>query len=130
MSSLSKFTFKTLAKAPQVDPIQRRRDKIFAAIEQQKLVLAAALKGESFTLPAKTDGKPAKAVRPWFIAGAIGYYVQCRYGARPLLLDATNNAVYVTKLDEVSAVLAAFAAAAKSGELDKAMAAIAERKKG
>lgn len=130
MSTLSKFTFKTLAKAPPpIDPIQRRRDKIVAAIEQQKLVLAAALKGETFALPAKTD-KAAKAVRPWWIAQDNGYYVQCRYGARPLLLNATNNAVYVTKLDEVSAVLAAFAAAAKSGELDKAMAAVAVRTKG
>ena len=130
MSSLSKFTFKTLAKAPPVDPIQKRREKIIAAIEVQKLVLAAELKGEAFTAPAKSEGKAAKAVRAWFFAGEGGYYVQCRYGARPLLLNATNNAVFVNKLDEVAAVLAAFAAAAKSGELDKAMAAVAERKKG
>lgn len=130
MSSLSKFTFKTLAKAPAVDPIQRRRDKIIAAIEQQKLVLAAALKGEIFTIPAKVEGKAAKAVRPWWVAQDNGFYVQCRYGARPLLLNAANNAVFVNNLSEVEAVLAAFAAAAKSGELDKAMAVIAERKKG
>ncbi|MGQ5701109.1 hypothetical protein ACUJ46_03530 [Sandaracinobacteroides sp. A072] len=130
MSSLSKFTFKTLAKAPPVDPIQRRREKITAAIEQQKLVLAAAIKGETFTIPAKAEGKAAKAVRPWWIAQDGGFYVQCRYGARPLLLNATNNAVFVNKLDEVAAVLTAFAAAAKAGELDAAMAAVAERKKG
>ena len=130
MSSLTKFTLKTLAKAPPVDPIQRRRDKIIAAIEQQKLVLAAALKGETFTIPAKAEGKASKAVRAWWIAQDNGFYVQCRYGARPLLLNATNNAVFVNKLDEVAAVLTAFAAAAKSGELDKAIAAVAERKKG
>lgn len=129
MSSLSKFTFKTLAKPAQVDPVQRRRDKIVAAIEQQKLVLAAAIKGETYTVPAKTEGKPAKAVRAWWVAQDGGYYVQCRYGARPLLLNATNNAVFVNKLDEVAAVLNAFTAAAKAGELDKAMAVIAERKK-
>ena len=130
MSSLSKFQFKTLTKPASVDPIQKRRDKIMAAIEQQKLVLAAAVKGESYTVPAKIEGKPAKAVRAWFVAQDSGYYVQCRYGARPLLLNATNNAVFVNKLDEVAAVLAAFAAAAKAGELDKAMAAASERKKG
>ena len=131
MSSLSKFTFKTLAKTqPSTDPIQRRRAKIMAAIDVQRQVLAAALKGETFALPAKTEGKTAKAVRPWFLAQDNGYYVQCRYGARPLLLNATNNAVFVNKLDEVAAVLAAFAAAAKAGELDKAIAAVAERKKG
>ena len=130
MSSLSKFTFKTLAKTPPVDPIQRRRDKITAAIDVQRQVLAAAIKGDTFTVPAKAEGKPAKAVRAWWIAQDGGYYVQVRYGARPLLLNATNNAVFVDKLSEVEAVLAAFAAAAKSGELDKAMAAAAERKKG
>ncbi len=130
MSTLSKFTFKTLAKPPQVDPIQRRRSKLISAIEQQKLVLTAAIKDETFTVPAKAEGKPAKAVRPWFVAQDNGFYVQCRYGARPLLLNATNNAVFVNKLDEVAAVLTAFAAAAKAGELDKAIAAVAERTKG
>jgi hypothetical protein len=129
MSTLSKFTFKTLGKAPQVDPIVRRREKIIAAIEVQKLVLVAALKGETFTVPA-TEGKTDKAVRAWFVAQDGGVYVFCKYGARPLLLNATNNAVFVNKLDEVAAVLAAFAAAAKAGELDKAIAAVAERKKG
>jgi len=129
MSSLSKFTFKTLAKAPPIDPIQKRRDKIVAAIEVQKLVLAAALKGEAFTVPSAKEGKAAKTVRAWWVAQDNGYYVQCRYGARPLLLNATNNAVFVNKLSEVEAVLAAFAAAAKSGELDAAMAVVAERKK-
>lgn len=130
MSSLSKFTFKTLAKAPPVDPIQRRREKITAAIEQQKQVLAAAIKGETFTVPAKGEGKAAKSVRAWWVAQDNGVYVQCRYGARPLILNATNNAVFVNKLDEVAAVLTAFAAAAKSGELDAAMAAVAERRTG
>lgn len=129
MNQLAKFTFKTLAKPAQVDPIERRREKIIAAIEVQKLVLAGAIKGETFTVPAKVEGKPAKAVRAWFVAQGGGYYVQCRYGARPLLLDAKNNAVFVNKLDEVAAVLTAFAAAAKAGELDKAIAAVAEKTK-
>jgi len=129
MKSLEKFTFKTLAKPAQVDPIERRREKIIAAIEQQKLVLAAALKGETFAVPAKVEGKADKAVRAWFVAQDGGHYVQCRYGARPLLLNATNNAVFVNKLEEVAAVLTAFAAAAKAGELDKAIAAVAEKKK-
>ena len=130
MSSLSKFTLKTLAKAPPVDHVQRRRAKLLAAIELQKLVLAAAIKGETFTVAAKVEGKSPKVVRPWFGAQDNGYYVQCRYGARALILSAANNAVFVNKLDEVAAVLTAFAAAAKAGELDAAIAAVFERKKG
>lgn len=128
MSTLSKFTFKTLTKPAQLDPVQKRRDKIISAIEQQKLVLAATLKDGTYTVPSKTEGKPAKIIRPWFTAQDGGYYVQCRYGARPLLLNGANNAVFVNELDEVAAVLTAFAAAAKAGELDKAISAIAERK--
>ena len=130
MGQFEKFSLKAYEKPVQADPIERRRAKLIAAIETQKLVLAAALKGESYTQPAKDENKPSKPVRPWFIAGDGGYYVQCRYGARSLLLDAKNNAVFVNKLDEVSAALNAFAAATNSGELDKAIAAVSERKKG
>ena len=128
MNPFEKFTLKAYKKSVQVDPVQRRRDKIVAAIEQQKLVLAATIKGEVYTVPAKAEGKQPKAIRSWFIAQDGGYYVQCRYGARPLLLDAKNNALFVNKLEEVGAALNAFAAAAKSGELDKAIAAVSTRK--
>lgn len=130
MTQFAKFALKTFSKPAQSDPIQKRRDKVLVAIEQQKQVLAAALKGEAFTVPAKGEGKPAKVVRPWFVAQDGGHYVQCRYGARALLLDGKSNAVFVNKLDEVAAVLSAFAAAAKSGELDAAMAAVSNRKQG
>ncbi len=130
MSSLSKLTFKTLAKPAQVDPIQKRRDKIIAAIDLQSKVLAAALEGESFSVPAKIEGKPAKAIRPWFFEQDGGFVVVCKYGARPVLLNGKDNAVFVPKLSDVSIVLTAFAAATKAGELDKAIAAASERKKG
>jgi hypothetical protein len=130
MSQFAKFALKTYSKPIQGDPVQRRRDKLISGIEQQKLALAAALKGETYSLPAKAEGKQPKIVRPWFLAAEGGYFVQCRYGARSILLDAKNNALFVNKLEEVSAALAAFAAAAKSGELDAAMAAVSNRKKG
>ncbi|OYU33230.1 MAG: hypothetical protein CFE35_21350 [Novosphingobium sp. PASSN1] len=80
-------------------------------------------------MPVKSEGKQPKAVRAWFVAQDGGYYVQCRYGARPLLLDGTSNALFVNKLSEVGAALAAFEAATKSGELDAAIAATSKRKK-
>lgn len=130
MTQLAKLNLRVYAKRTETDPVQKRRAKLLAGIEQQKLVLAAALKGEIFTLPAKSADKAPKPVRAWFAKQDGGYYVQCRYGARPLLLDAKNNAVFVSKLDEVATVLAAFAAANASGELDKALAAVSDRKKG
>ena len=53
--------------------------------------------------------------------------MQCRYGARVIAADGTNNAVFVTSLDEVSCVLDAFLNAAAAGELDGAITRVAER---
>ena len=62
-----------------------------------------------------------RTVRPWFFEQDSGWYVQCRYGARVIAADGTNNAVFVKSLDEVAAVLDAFLNAAAAGELDAAI---------
>ena len=135
MSHLQKFSLKTFEKATGKDPIVVRRGKLIAAINTQKLVLAAALKGETYALPTSNAAgaeavASAKPVRPWFFEQDGGWYVQCRYGARPLLIDGKNNSVFVKKLDEVETVLTAFTAAVQAGELDQAIAATAQSKKG
>lgn len=127
MNQLAKFTLKTFDKPALGNAVENRRARLVAAIEIQKLVLAAAQKGETYMRQTK---KGERAVRSWFVAQDGGFYVQCRYGARPLLLDGKNNAAFVAKLDEIAAVLTAFTAAAKSGDFDQAIAAATIRKKG
>ena len=73
--------------------------------------------------------KTQRQVKPWFFEQDGGWYVQCRYGARVLLVDGKNNAVFVSKLEQVGAVLDALRAAAQAGELDAAIARAAERKR-
>jgi hypothetical protein len=68
-------------------------------------------------------------VRPWFFEQDNGWYVQCRYGSRVLNINGKNNAVFVSKLDEIAGALAALGEATKNGELDSAIAAILDRKK-
>ena len=68
-----------------------------------------------------------RRVRPWFFEQDGGWYVQCRYGARVIAADGTNNAVFVKTLKEVEPVLDAFIAAASSGELDGAIAKATHR---
>lgn len=126
MSQFSKFTLKTLEKVISGNPVEYRRAKLLAAIEVQKLALAATLQGQTHM---QQTAKGERAVRTWFIAQDGGYYVQCRYGARTLILEGKSNAVFVAKLNEVGAVLTAFAAAAKSGELDAAIADKSARKR-
>ena len=139
MTQLTKLSFKTIERADtSKDPTQERRIKITAAIDEQQLVLAARLKGQDHTVEQKTFTKneqgeripqiKQRKIRPWIFEQDSGWYVQCRYGARVLLVDGKNNAVFVKKLEEISGVLDAFKAAAQVGELDAAIAKATERK--
>src|SRR6056297_2153122 len=140
MTHLSKLAFKSVERAgAQKDPKLERRNKLVAAIDEQKLVLAAMLKGETHTKQhakwmtneqgERVQVQTQRQVKPWFFEQDNGWYVQCRYGARVLLVDGKNNAVFVSKLEQVGAVLDAFRAAAQAGELDAVIAQAAERKR-
>ncbi len=139
MSSLAKLNLKTVQRMVQKDPVIARREKLIAAIGEQKLVLDAMMRGDAYITRVqrwKDDGNGNKAlvelpkkVRPWFFQQDNGWYVQCRYGARPLMLDAKSNAVFVTKREEVATALNAIEAAVKAGELDEAIAAVSKRQK-
>ena len=69
------------------------------------------------------------AVRPWFSQDAQGWVVQLKYGARVVPLDADNNAVIAQSLEDVSPVLDILTKTVAAGELDTALAALAQRKK-
>ena len=137
MTHLAKLTFKTVDRSTKRDPIIARRDKLVAGLKEQKLVQAAALKKQDHRVERhkwmtndmgeRVAVKAMRTVRPWFFAQDGGWYVQCRYGARVIAADGTNNAVFVKSLDEVAAVLDAFLNAAATGELDAAITRVAER---
>ena len=140
MAPLSKLTLTSYRRTqPNRDPVEERRSKTLAALEQQKLVLAAALNGQEHTVTKPgwvrdTDGnrqriEKTNAVRPWFFQDTEGWVVQLKYGARVVPLDADNNAVIVQSVNDVAAVLDIFAKTVASGELDKALATLAQRKK-
>ena len=140
MAPLSKLTLTSYRRThPNRDPVEERRSKTLAALAQQKLVLEAALKGQEHTITKPgwsrdADGNRQRvekihAVRPWFFQDAQGWVVQLKYGARVVPLDADNNAVIVQSLDDVSVLLDIFAKVVSAGELDKPLAALAQRKK-
>ena len=140
MAPLSKLTLTSYRRTqPNRDSVEERRSKTRTALEQQKLVLAAALNGQEHTVTKPgwardADGNRQRvekthAVRPWFFQDAEGWVVQLKYGARVVPLDADNNAVIVQSLDDVAAVLDIFVKAVAAGELDTALAALAQRKK-
>ncbi len=137
MGHLAKLNFKEFSRNLQTDPVLVRRDKLLAAVNEQQRALAAALNGEIYTVAAtrtrKVDGEKVRevterTVRAWFFEQDDGWYVQCKYGARPLRLSDKGNAVFVPKLDAVAAVLEAFKLAVMSGELDAALVTVVKRK--
>ena len=137
MTHLAKLTFKTVDRSMKRDPIIARRDKLVAGLKEQKLVHAAALKKEdhrverdkwmSNDMGERVLVKTHRRIRPWFFEQDGGWYVQCRYGARVITADGTNNAVLVKTLADVAGVLDAFLNAAAAGELDAAITRVAER---
>jgi len=138
MTALAKLNFKSVTRSTQRDPVTARREKLVAGLKEQQLVHAAAMKGEDHRVERhkwidneqgeRVSIKTNRRVRPWFFEQDGGWYVQCRYGARVIAADGTNNAVFVKTLKEVGAVLDAFLTAASAGELDAAIAKAAERK--
>lgn len=136
MSYIAKLNLKTVRRNVQKDPVIARREKLSASIEEQRLVLSAALAGESYSVKIKrwqtndagdrVQVERDKQVRRWFFEQDGGYYVQCRYGSRILNIIGKSNAVFVDKLDDVADVLTAFKSAAAAGELDKAIALAAK----
>jgi hypothetical protein len=139
MSVLAKLNLKAVQRNTAKDPIVARRDKLIAGIEEQQRVLEAALRGETYTVRVtrkvtnaegeRVEQAAEKRARAWYFEQDNGWYVQCRYGARVLHLNGKSNAVWVATLQEVADVLAAFMAAAESGELDKAVAMAMARAK-
>lgn len=140
MSVLAKLNLKTVQRHVAKDPITQRREKLVAAIEEQQRLVEAAMRGEHYTV--RTNKKVRndagervtvdveRTVRAWYFERDRGYYVQCRYGARILMLNGKNNAVWVETLKDVAETLAAFKAAALAGELDKAVAMAMARTNG
>ncbi|MGJ8606299.1 MAG: hypothetical protein ACSHXH_19475 [Marivita sp.] len=138
MTALAKLNFKSVTRSTQRDPVLARRDKLVAGLKEQQLVYAAALKGEDHRVEKsrwvnneqgeRVLVKTNRRVRPWFFEQDGGWYVQCRYGARVIAADGTNNAVFVKTLKDVGAVMDLFLTAARAGELDTAIAKTAERK--
>jgi hypothetical protein len=138
MTHLAKLTFKTITRSNTADPVIARRDKLVAALREQKMVLDAAVRGEDYLIEKNkrqtNDAgesvlvKTQRAVRAWFFEQDGGWYVQCCYGARVIAADGTNNAVFVKTLKDVGPVLDAFIAAAAAGELDQAITKAAGRK--
>lgn len=131
MSSLAKLTIKTVSRQTKLSPIEARRNKLLAGIEEQLKVAEAVMRGQEYTITlsrwAKNEAgekvrvQRQRVVRSWFFAQDGGFYVQCKYGAKAVALSKDGNAVFVKQLSDVPTALQAIYAATAAGELDAAI---------
>ena len=128
MSFLAKLTIKTITRQTKRSPIEARRNKLLAGIEEQFHVVDAAMRDEEYAVTLTRSGKNdagekvrvqrQKIVRSWFFAQDGGFYVQCKYGSKAISLSKDGNSVFVKQLADVKPVLATLRSATENGELD------------
>ncbi len=137
MSHLEKLTFKSVTRSSKQDPVQLRRRKLVAAIEEQVKAADAAAKGESYEVARKSWVKneqgekvlvdKLRKVRPWFFEQDGGWYVQCKYGNKALKIGS-GNAVFVKALKDIADALNTLKAATEVGELDEAIGTVVTKR--
>ncbi len=134
-----------LAKAvplrASADPVQRSRDKMIAALAEQKQMAEAKIAGQAFT-PMHIVGKKnaegqrveietAKRVRQgWFTDASGKVFFALRYAGKSIEFTKDKNAVEAGELAALPAIIDTLVEAVRAGELDAQLTtAAAERGK-
>lgn len=140
MSVLSKLRFADieLKAAPTTkDPVERSREKLIESINEMKMHVDHAIKGEVY-VPVKSkyvkvDGANVKEekeirIREWYRKHDGKYYTLIRYGTRILELVPGKKTVECgSKLEDVKKVYDMVIEATKAGELDEQLKEAAKR---
>lgn len=135
---LSKLkTIKAERVAPTVDPVQAARDKLCEAIDQQVACVQAMIAGnERPTKPVTKyrDGENGREryeeqvkIRPWYWGDGERWFIEPRYGNKPLLAD--GMAIEVGARNKLAPALATLKKAVEAGEVDQQLAKARQRKK-
>lgn len=118
-----------------VDPVQNRRNKLLARLEEQRAMACAELAGESYqvfkeklvndeTSGTKTKVSVAKRIKRWYFAFNGTHFFEVRYGNKPLELAKGKFAIEVGELKNVPTVIDTIVQAVNAGELDSMLMAI------
>lgn len=130
----------SLTKAQPVrasnDPVQRARDKVIAALAEQKAMAEAKLSGQNYA-PTRmvwrknTEGHRVQVETPkrlragWFVDASGQTFFGLRYAGKPIEFAKDKNAVAVGELSALPAILDTLTEAVRAGELDAQFAAAA-----
>jgi hypothetical protein len=124
MPVLKSLSFTALPKNGN-DPIQARRAKFVAKLEEQKLLLKDPNHVRTVQRWTKVDGQrqavtKQQAVRPWWKTDQAGQVVMSiKFGAKPLEFEKGKAGIVVPSKDKLPVVIDTLISAVRAGELDE-----------
>ncbi|WMT87027.1 hypothetical protein NO932_00035 [Pelagibacterium sp. 26DY04] len=121
------------------DPVERARNKVIAALAEQKAMAEAKIAGQHYApthlVWRKNEaGKRVQVETPkrlragWFTDASGQTFFALRYAAKPIEFAKDKNAIAVGELSALPAIIDTLTEAVRAGELDEQLAkAAAER---
>lgn len=118
------------------DPVDRARNKVIAALAEQKAMAEAKLAGQHY-VPThmvwrkNEEGQRVRVETPkrlregWFVDASGQTFFGLRYAGKPIEFVKEKNAIAVGELRALPAILDTLTEAVRAGELDAQLAAAA-----
>src|ERR1700757_4821828 len=123
MPVLKSLSFTALPKSGN-DPVQMRRSKFVAKLEEQKLLLKDPNHVRTTQRWTKVNGErqavtKQQAVRPWWKTDPSGQIVMSvKFGSKPVEFEKGKAGIVVPSKDKLPTVIDTLIAAVKAGEMD------------
>lgn len=140
MSILKNLTLTTAQPIrANADPVERARQKVIAALAEQKTMAEAKITGQHYAPTHMVWRKneagervqvetPKRLRAGWFTDGSGQTFFALRYAGKPIEFAKGKNAVAVGELSALPAILDTLTEAVRAGELDEQLGkAAAER---
>ncbi|WEJ32731.1 DUF6641 family protein [Devosia sp. SD17-2] len=118
------------------DPVERARNKVIAALAEQKAMAEAKIAGQHYAPThvvwrKNEDGvrvaveTPKRLRAGWFVDASGQTFFGIRYAGKPIEFAKDKNAIAVGELSALPAILDTLTEAVRTGELDTQLAAAA-----
>lgn len=118
------------------DPIERARNKVIAALAEQKAMAEAKIAGQLYSpthmVWRKNPGgqrvqvdTPKRLRAAWFVDAGGQTFFALRYAAKPVEFAKDKNAIAVGELSALPGIIDTLTEAVRAGELDAQLAAAA-----
>lgn len=140
MTALAQLKLTTVKGRGVISPVQMRRNKLIARLDEQVSMAQAMIDGRSYaptrirTIKDDETGErrsveQAKRVKAWWWQGPKGLLLQIKYGTKTLMLAKTQNTIEVAAKTDLVPILEVVRKAVEAGELDGQLEAAGAKEK-